>query len=894
MKRLILKCGLATGDIVMLTAAVRDLHRCYPGRFATDVRTACPDLWENNPYITPLSADDSGVEQIDCSYPLINRCEHTPSHCLHGFVEFLNQRLHLAVKPTDFRGDIHLSDQEKAWYSQVHEAAGEDTPFWIVSAGGKYDVTIKWWETERYQQVVNHFGGRILFVQVGQTGHHHPKLDGVLDLRGQTSLRELIRLVYHSQGVLCSVTALMHLAAAVETRKGRPVHRPCVVVAGGREPAHWEAYPHHQFIHTNGVLPCCANHGCWRDRTVRLRDGDKRDKAGRRCLDVVDGLAHCMDLITPAEVIRRIELYFSGGVLKYLSAQKRLAAERGILASAKNTYDRQPLKLGEAGLACDRFVDTIPAYPGHYQGRGIVICGGGVRYFTSAWVCINMLRHLGCQLPVQLWYLGRKEMDERMKSTVAPLGVECIDAMAVRKRCPVRILHGWELKPYAILHSGFREVLCLDADNVPVVNPEFLFETPQFRSTGAIFWPDYDREKDKKAKAIWRSCGITQPTEPEFESGQIVLDKQRSWAALRLALWFNENSDFYYQYLHGDKETFHLAFRKLKQAYSLVPKPIHPLAGTMCQHDFDGRRVFQHRNTDKWDLFLCNQYVKDFWFEDECRRYITHLRAHLEGRVVPEIKPRGNFKARRGTALPKITAVMISCPERSELRRQTLAGLAGTDWGDEPIHVQIDEGEGDDGQKKQTLCAYLALQKSLERNSDYILFLEDDLEFNRHLRHNVNQWGPVKNGRVTMAGLYNPSLRESACDLRDNARIVTPSSVFGSQALLLSRRAVEYIVRHWNRVRGMQDIKISRLAGRLKNPIYYHVPSLVQHVGIRSVWGGAFHRAMDFDPDWRVGGPAFRPEHSLEPPVNDSFSEALVSSSSALPRGQKQINRLGA
>ena len=71
-------------------------------------------------------------------------------------------------------------------------------------------------ETRRYQDVIDHFRGRILFVQVGANGHHHPKLEGTIDLRGQTSLRELIRLVYHSQGVLCSITALMHLAAAVD------------------------------------------------------------------------------------------------------------------------------------------------------------------------------------------------------------------------------------------------------------------------------------------------------------------------------------------------------------------------------------------------------------------------------------------------------------------------------------------------------------------------------------------------------------------------------------------------------------------------------------------------------------------------------------------------------
>jgi len=31
-------------------------------------------------------------------------------------------------------------------------------------------------------------------------------------------------------------------------------------------------------------------------------------------------------------------------------------------------------------------------------------------------------------------------------------------------------------------------------------------------------------------------------------------------------------------------------------------------------------------------------------------------------------------------------------------------------------------------------------------------------------------------------------------------------------------------------------------------PIYYHTPSLVQHVGIESAWGGHFHWAPDYDP----------------------------------------------
>src|SRR5436190_1805762 len=333
MRKLILRCGLSPGDIVMLTAAVRDLHHWYPGQFLTDVRSSCPELWEHNPYLTPLSEKDPEVHQIECSYPLIDHSNALPYHCLHGFIAFLNQHLDLAVKPTAFKGDIHLSPQEKSWYSQVRELTGRDIPFWIVVAGGKYDVTVKWWDPRRYQEVVDHFHDTIQFVQVGEHGHYHPRLEGVIDLRGKTSLRELVRLTYHSQGVLCPVTALMHLATAIEIPGRAGGSRPCVVVAGGREPAHWEAYPDHQFIHVNGSLSCCSQGGCWKDRVFPLRDGDKRDGHNCRCLSPVGKFPRCMDLIKPADVIRRIEWYHQGGMLKPLSRPQRIAAQRGIRAT---------------------------------------------------------------------------------------------------------------------------------------------------------------------------------------------------------------------------------------------------------------------------------------------------------------------------------------------------------------------------------------------------------------------------------------------------------------------------------------------------------------------------------------------------------------------------------
>jgi ADP-heptose:LPS heptosyltransferase len=314
MQKLILRNHLSPGDIVMLTAAVRDLHLTYPGEYQTDVRTPCPELWEHSPYITPLADDDPDAQTIECHYPLIQSSNQLPYHFIHGFRLFLSKKLGREIRPHAFKGDIHLSGEEKGWMSQVEEIRGVNTRFWIMVAGGKNDFTAKWWDPLRSQAVVDHFRDRILFVQCGASGdnHNHKPLKGVVDLLGKTDLRQMVRLMYHADGVICPVTMFMHLAAAVESKQGRPLNRPCVVVAGGREPTQWEAYPHHTYLHTLGALPCCDNGGCWKSRVVPLGDGDEKDESlCEKPVLVREGfhLPKCLDMISAQDVIAAVERY---------------------------------------------------------------------------------------------------------------------------------------------------------------------------------------------------------------------------------------------------------------------------------------------------------------------------------------------------------------------------------------------------------------------------------------------------------------------------------------------------------------------------------------------------------------------------------------------------------
>ena len=48
-RRLILKSFQSPGDVLMLTAAIRDLHVAAPGQFLTDVRTSARYIVREQP-----------------------------------------------------------------------------------------------------------------------------------------------------------------------------------------------------------------------------------------------------------------------------------------------------------------------------------------------------------------------------------------------------------------------------------------------------------------------------------------------------------------------------------------------------------------------------------------------------------------------------------------------------------------------------------------------------------------------------------------------------------------------------------------------------------------------------------------------------------------------------
>ncbi len=277
-------------------------------------------------------------------------------------------------------------------------------------------------------------------------------------------------------------------------------------------------------------------------------------------------------------------------------------------------------------------------YPAErFGGRGIVVCAGGARLFTCAWVGLSVLRRtLGCRLPIEVWHLGEAELGPVEAALLAELDVTTVDALALRARHPARTLGGWELKSYALANCRFEEVLLLDADNVAVRDPTFLCDADEYRAAGAAFWPDVQRLAPDSA--IWELCGVPYRNEPAWESGQIVLDKARCWAALQVARHMNDHSEVFYRHLHGDKDTFHMAWRMLDQPYAMTTARPRVMDYGLLQHDFAGEPLFAHRTTAKWALRAANPVSARFHHGEACLAALAELGDRWSGRidVVPD------------------------------------------------------------------------------------------------------------------------------------------------------------------------------------------------------------------------------------------------------------------
>lgn len=176
-------------------------------------------------------------------------------------------------------------------------------------------------------------------------------------------------------------------------------------------------------------------------------------------------------------------------------------------------------------------VRGLPPYPKEeFSGRGVVMLAGG-RYSGYAATSLGMLREVGSRLPVEVWM---KDETEEREGWCAELETEGMACRLLSDYMDASVLSNpYTWKVFTMLFSSFEEVLFLDADDIPIKNPDFVFDSKKYQETGAILWPDYWKHTgspwlpyiidiaDKQSDMLYE--------EKTVESGQIIWDKSRHW-----------------------------------------------------------------------------------------------------------------------------------------------------------------------------------------------------------------------------------------------------------------------------------------------------------------------------------------------------------------------------
>ena len=273
--------------------------------------------------------------------------------------------------------------------------------------------------------------------------------------------------------------------------------------------------------------------------------------------------------------------------------------------------DRSDMELDFRRKEWHDFIDykLIPytLYKDRFEGRGIVIVAGNQQSMKRVRVILRALDKLGSQMPIEIHYWDDEMTEEDQKSILSLWPKMYFNDLS----SPTNILKtnhdglyiNYQLKTAAVMNSRFAEPLLLDSDNIPIVDPESLYESSTYKEYGTLFWPDIARTRPNNP--MWAITNTEcRMDEYEQESGQLIVDKRRFFYHLQLAAWFNnDQADYYNQFLLGDKDMFRFTWHALKTKYGFPPKWLTSVGtvsdGFYCGHSFaqhhpNGKVAFMH------------------------------------------------------------------------------------------------------------------------------------------------------------------------------------------------------------------------------------------------------------------------------------------------------------
>ncbi len=210
----------AIGDTLMTTPAIRALRQKYPQAHIRYV-TQTPDLLIGNPDIDELSMVRKEHDQeILFEYPMAAGYPDKPleNHLAFSFADCAGLEID---SPAGF---LNFTEHEMSFVKSIMDKFQVPVATIHVKAGWS---PYKEWPIENWQKIVNHFFGRIAFLQIGTSGE--PALDKSIVFNGLLSVRLAAACVSMTDLFVGIDSYPNHVAGACG--------KPAVVLFGSTSPA---------------------------------------------------------------------------------------------------------------------------------------------------------------------------------------------------------------------------------------------------------------------------------------------------------------------------------------------------------------------------------------------------------------------------------------------------------------------------------------------------------------------------------------------------------------------------------------------------------------------------------------------------------------------------------
>lgn len=210
----------AIGDVLMTTPAVRALRQKHPDALIRFV-TMNPDLLLENPDIDEISPVNLEANRtVWFEYPVKDGYPDVPLQD-HLAREFARSN---GIPVMEIAGRICFTKSERSF---ARTLVRKFSPLPVATIHIKAGWSpYKEWPVENWQQVVNHFFGRLVFIQIG--GRNEPVLKNAVTMNGVMNIRLSAACVAESDLFLGIDSFPNHVAGAFK--------KPAVVIFGSTSP----------------------------------------------------------------------------------------------------------------------------------------------------------------------------------------------------------------------------------------------------------------------------------------------------------------------------------------------------------------------------------------------------------------------------------------------------------------------------------------------------------------------------------------------------------------------------------------------------------------------------------------------------------------------------------